>query len=842
MPSSVPAGPYTVTVTGISTTPAISKSTSFIVNVAPNTSPQSIVFSPTQYLTGSVPASLDSLTNWRYEFRLHDFLATLPVGTARLVGLGSTTLSTIYFYNPYAVIYQLALSAGPYSGTGAVLYGTANNDLFVRVQRSGSDLTLNVWQIESNGTYTSLVNNMTTWTTASLSPGFSLGAATDQDAAVNGRLPSSGRMAFFRFYDSAIVNTTTPTPCDATAAPLRYEFTSSLANTGTATAATLLSAGGPVYQPTPGDSCALGGPPSFNLVAGAQSPSSVTQGQTATYPVTINRQNFTGAVNFLGCTGPAGVTCFAAASSSNSAQVSVSTTAATPIATHTLVLNASDGGSLSAAANLSLTVAAATAGSASLALTTPSIPAAVRPGSSTSTNFAISSNNYSGTVNVGCLGVAGVTCTPTSVNVVPGSNNVTLQLNVAANAPGGVFSLTLSANGVTSSGQFVSAPAVATTLVIVRCYLENLDVTSLPLNPGAPIRLSMVCAPPASPGDTINWQLLDSTGALVTANAGTATGVSTVRQYNAPANSTNGLVTYFARATYNGSALHTADFRFNVNPPIGIFISPQANPPYVINPGGQLPFGVNVVGTTNTLHTCSANEGTVAQTNAPGFSQGWVYYAPTVTYGQVNVVITCISSANSQVQNSFPLLVNPSINVPPTVTSITWGGNGGTGFFHSVNVQGTHPLPAAPPQAVSLRISKSADDFSVVNACWQEVYGIAYGSQPTASWRLWDDSGASPSYDQGLQTSYLYPSYYYIYYKQNSQCQANYYTQASIFYYNYGPAAINYYGNTITVTHGIRYLPSFIGNHAVWGQITLYTGLQSAWTAPPVAPVRLTVQ
>ena len=206
------------------------------------------------------------------------------------------------------------------------------------------------------------------------------------------------------------------------------------------------------------------------------------------------------------------------------------------------------------------------------------------------------------------------------------------------------------------------------------------------------------------------------------------------------------------------------------------------------------------------------------------------------------MVITCVSSANSQVQNSFPLLVNPSINVPPTVTSITWGGNGGTSFFHAVNVQGTHPLPAAPPQAVSLRISKSADDFSVVNACWQEVYGIAYGSQTTASWRLWDNSGTSPSYDQGLATSYLYPSYYYIYYKQNSQCQANYFTQTSNYSYNYGPAAINYYGNTITVTHGIRYLPSFVGTHAVWGQITLYTGLQSAWTAPPVAPFRLTVQ
>ena len=143
VPANTAPGSYLVTVTGASTNPA-SRTTTFTVSVAASTSPQSIVFGSSQSLAGSVPASLDALTTWRYEFRLHDFTANLPNGTARLLTLGGTTLSTVYSYNPYAnpIIYQLIFWAGTYNTVGGLLYGTAN-DLFVRVQRSGSDLTFN---------------------------------------------------------------------------------------------------------------------------------------------------------------------------------------------------------------------------------------------------------------------------------------------------------------------------------------------------------------------------------------------------------------------------------------------------------------------------------------------------------------------------------------------------------------------------------------------------------------------------------------------------------------------------------------------------------------------------
>ena len=144
---------------------------------------------------------------------------------------------------------------------------------------------------------------------------------------------------------------------------------------------------------------------------------------------------------------------------------------------------------------------------------------------------------------------------------------------------------------------------------------------------------------------------------------------------------------------------------------------------------------------------------------------------------------------------------------------------------------------------MALLVSPSADNFAQANSCWSEAYGISYGSGGSvASWRVLDNSGTASSYDQGLLSYYLYPIYYNIYYRQNSQCQANYVTNPNMAQFNYGPAAISATSSTVTATHGIRYLAPYIGTHSVWGQITLYTGLQSAWTPPPVAPKQLVVQ
>lgn len=829
VPVNTAPGLYVVSVTGTSTNPP-SRSTTFIINVAAATSPQSIVFGSSQSLAGSVPASLDSLTNWRYEFRLHDFTANLPTGTARLVALGGTTLSTSYFYNPYAnpIMYQLNLWAGTYNSLSAFLYGTAN-DLFVRVQRSGSDLTLNVWQIGADGSFTTVANSSTTWYAAgaaTLTPGFSLGAGTDAGL-------SGGRMAFFRFYDSAVVNTSTPSPCDSSSALLRYEFNSNLTNTGTATAATLTNLGGPVYQPTPGDSCSLGGgTPSFQIVAGAQSPSSIAQGASATYPVTINRQNYIGTVNLTGCSGPAGVSCTAQSTSGNSAQVTLNTTSGTPVGVHTVTLNATGTAIPGATANLSLTVNAPTSGS--LSLTTPTPPADVRPGYSTSTNFSIISTGITGVVNVGCVASVGPICTPTAVNVVPGSNNVTLQINVPANAAGATYSLTINANS-TATGQIVTAPAVTTTLNVVSCYLSNSNSAVLPLNPGAPINLAMLCAPAAAAGDTITWQLLNASNQVL--NSGVSAGAPNTRQFTAPANGSTGVQYYTARATYNLSSIRTADFSLSVNPIQGLTIYPQSNPPYIVNPGGQLTFGIIATGPVS----CSVAQGTLTDSPPPGYAYGYIYTVPT-SVGQLSLSISCFLLSNSAIRDSFPFLVNDALSVPPSVTSITWSGTGNTSSFQSIVVQGTYPLSTALPQSVSLLVSPSADNFAQANSCWSEAYGILYGNPSFASWRLWDNSGAVRSYDQGLLSYYLYPIYYNIYYRQNSQCQANYATIQNMAQFNYGPADINATSSTVTATHGIRFLAPYIGTHSVWGQITLYNGLQSAWTPPPVAPKQLVVQ
>ena len=834
VPANTSPGTYSVTVSASSGVLSHPKSFNVIVTAAAVT-PQSAVFGPTQYLLGAAPASLDSFTNWRYEMRLHVSAATFPNGSSRIVGLGGTWLGSYRSGGPSALYYSLIFRDG-LNGVAEVYVGSST-DIFVRVQRNGAALSLKVWNIDSAGTLTALPEVSGNWTAgATLSPGFSLGAATTQETMSYGWiLPFTGQMAFFRLFGANADNATTPNLCDSASSLIRYEFEGNLTNSGTASA-TLAPTNPLTYQPTPGASCATGGgAAAFTLVSGAQSPASVTQGQSATYPVSINRQNFTGTVTFTGCTGPTGVSCTAAATNGNSATVNVTTTVSTPATTHQLNLTAMGSGVPNAATNLPLVVVTAGGGgSSSISLSTPSTPAAVSAGNSTSTSLSITSNGFTGPVNLGCSAPNLIVSCTTTVNVVPGSNSAfTLPIVVAAGASPGNYLLTISASGLN-----VVAPPATTTLAVAACGLTNLDTTQLPLNGGATIRLQMGCTPPSST-TSLNWELLTSSGQVVSAIVNTAS----IYTYTAPANAGISVVSYTARATYVGSTVYTATFPITVNPPIGLSISPRSSPPYVINPGGQFLIGVQIVGAANTAHLCTANYGTLTTTNLPGYTQGWIYWPPAITYSQLSVVISCVSSANSIARDSFPLLIHASVSIPPTVTSVTWVGNGNTTSFQEVTVQGTHALPGVPPQAVSLLISPSIDGFAQTNACWADAFGIAYGGSTVASWKLWDNAGSATAYDQGLLSYYQYPAVYNIFYRYNSQCQANYVTNLNTFSNNYGPAAITYTGgNTISVTHGMRYLNSFIGTHAVWGQITIYSGLQSAWTAPLVAPFKLIVQ
>ena len=837
VPANTSPGTYSVAVSASSGGLSHPRSFNVIVTAAAVT-PQSAVFGPTQYLAGTAPASLDALTNWRYEMRLHLSAATLPNGASFIVGLGGGWLASWNGGGPSGLSYSLIFRDG-LNGVAEVYVGSST-DIFVRAQRNGATLSLKVWNIDAAGTLTALPEVSGNWTAgATLSPGFLLGAAPDQIYQYYGtRFPFSGQMAFFRFFGANADNATTPNLCDSASSLIRYEFENNLTNSGTASA-TLAPTNALTYQPTPGASCASGGASAFTLVSGAQSPASVTPGQSATYPVSINRQNFTGTVTFTGCTGPTGVTCTASATTGNSATVSVTTTAGTPATTHQLNLTASGSGVPNAATNLPLVVVTAGGGgSSSISLSTPSTPAAVSAGSSistsTSTSVSITSNGFTGPVNLGCSAPNLIVSCTATVNVVNGPNAAfTLPIVVAAGATAGNYLLSIAASGLN-----VAAPPVTTNLAVVACGLTNLDTTQLPLNGGATIRLQMGCTPPSGT-TSINWELLNSSGQVVSAIVNT----TSIYTYTAPANAGNSAVSYTARATYVGSTVYMATFPIAVNPPIGLSISPQSSPPYLINPGGQFLIGVQVVGTANTLHLCTANYGTLTKTSLPNFTQGWIYWPPVITGSQLSVVISCVSSANSIARDSFPLLVDASVNIPPTVTSVTWIGNGNTTSFQPVTVQGTHALPGVPPQAVSLLISPSIDGFAQTNACWADAYGIAYGASPTASWRLWNNAGSAISYDQGQLSYYQYPAVYNIYYKYNSQCQANYVTIPNTFSNNYGPAAITYTGgNTISVTHGMRYLPPFVGTHAVWGQITIYSGLQSAWTAPLVAPFKLIVQ
>ncbi len=337
VPGNLSPGTYVVVITASSASPSVSRTAQFSMVVgqpAPST-PMSAVFGPSQYLTGPMPSALVGLSTWRFETRLH-VSNTLASGASKVLSIGTYRLDIYRNQDNYGQLnYSVLLS-----GDGKRYeFWTDKLDIVVRAQRSGGVLSLKGWRVEGDGTLVALADPTSLDLSSATTSGFSIGAALDDDAAA-GRYPFNGQMAFLRYFNTAANNAVLPDQCDTSSALLRYEFESSLANTGTASAA-LTPTGTIAYQSTPVTSCAPpGAPPAISLIPGAQSPNPVPQGQSAQFPVVINRQNFTGLVMFTGCPNSLDITCSAPTTTGNNLQVTVATASTTPVGTTSLVLNA----------------------------------------------------------------------------------------------------------------------------------------------------------------------------------------------------------------------------------------------------------------------------------------------------------------------------------------------------------------------------------------------------------------------------------------------------------------------------------------------------------------------
>lgn len=177
----------------------------------------------------------------------------LAVGVSVISGLGSTRV-LLYRYSAGYINYSLIFQ--DVFGNNLEIPLT-NTDLFIRVQRNGATKSLKAWNVDAAGTLTPITNGEVSspwYSGATLSPGFSLGAATTQDTMSNGWIwPFNGQLAFYRFFNANADNATTPDQCDSASALIRYEFENNLTNSGTASVA-LTPTGNPAYQSTPATS------------------------------------------------------------------------------------------------------------------------------------------------------------------------------------------------------------------------------------------------------------------------------------------------------------------------------------------------------------------------------------------------------------------------------------------------------------------------------------------------------------------------------------------------------------------------------------------------------------
>ncbi len=783
-------------------------------------------------------AKVQDLTAWRVDLRVHDFAATTV----------PTVLTAVWpsFQYPQLRMDPATQTIGISDSWWGVLASNCSvsyagrTDILLRMQLqvSTGQYSFQLWNADGSSFVTATGAGCLggTWGNAESLSRIALGGSA------YGTELLKGSIAYWRFYGvHGAGQSDPPASTPALNVLLDYEFDqqtltdTSLISPGLEV--TLYPSGTPSFIPTP----AVSGGSVFALYAGAQTPTPVISGGSATFPITIVRANFSGSVGFTCTSLVAGVTCSAPASTTNSTTLTVTTTAATPASTaHTLTLSTTGAGV--PAASLALANFNVIAPAASISLTVPTTPATVTAGSSTNTGFVINSIGFAGSVTVTCSSTFNPTCIATPANpiaVVPGSRSVSLQINVPAGTSPGTYLLSIGATGAN-----VAATPVSTTVTVVACGLENYDTTQLPLNGGASIRLRMSCDPASGPTDPyadagIAWQLLDSSAQPVSGNTGAPTTFASVRQFTVPVNSGNTVVTYYARATYNSSAVRTATFQILVNPVAGVQIYPESSPGpsgrYEVNPGGSFTLGVQVFGPGTApcaVYPAGSPGVLVDITPVPSaFTKVYRYDAPLTTTSQLNLLISCISNLVSTVRDSLPIQVTNALSLPPTITSITSDGPGFTnGFFSNSHIYGTFASSGNPIQSGTLLINPSDRNFTEANACKAQATPNYGSNPPTAMWTLWDDAGTSTSTPTGtFSWSPYYPT---IQFRYNNQCKLE--NQGAKF-----QSAIGFTGGTIHIQYALSYQSSYLGTHKVWGKLILTSGLESAWT---LGPNLLTVQ
>jgi hypothetical protein len=526
VPANASAGTYPVTVTAASTSPSVIRTAQFnvVVTQPSATTPLSAVFGPGQYLTGPTPAAIAGLTTWRFETRLH-LSNSLANGTSRVISIGTYRL-LIYRYFTYSG--QLSYSV--------ILKGDGNNyelftdspDILIRVQRTGGVLSLKGWKVQADGSLAVIAEPSSYASASFTTSGFSLGAAIDEDSG-DGRFPFNGQMAFFRYFDSAANNAALPDQCDTSPALLRYEFESNLNNAGTVSA--LLTPTGTIaYQLTPLTSCSIGGaPPAFSLIPTAQSPNPVAQGQSAAYPVVVNRQNFTNPVSLISCSGVAGVGCSAPVANGNTLQVTVNTASNTPIGTNQLTITASGAGVPNASATLPLAVVAAGPPPPTFTLqVNPNLVTFSPTGTQNLTATLFPGNGFTGNVNFVCAAAPGNTVPPGIACVAPNpASDVQPQrsftISAAAGVAQGTYNLRLTGTGPQAQTAYASIQ-VTVAAGGVRAFIFP-DYREISTNPAAYYQFQS--AVENSSNSQVNWSLSPVSGGLTLSSPPSGTGTAT---------------------------------------------------------------------------------------------------------------------------------------------------------------------------------------------------------------------------------------------------------------------------------------------------------------------------
>jgi hypothetical protein len=181
----------------------------------------------------------------------------------------------------------------------------------------------------------------------------------------------------------------------------------------------------------------------FSLIPGAQNPTQVQAGSSASYSITVTPSNgFTGSVTFTTCAGlPAGdgLSCSVSPSSvtpGDSATLTITTTSSTPVQTYNNITVTGTAGNLTHTATVSLKVAAAP--TPSFAVTATALtPASIAAGSpSTSTVTVTPSGGFSSAVALTCA-ITPVTAVPptcgfSSASVAGGNGTSTLTVTTVA--------------------------------------------------------------------------------------------------------------------------------------------------------------------------------------------------------------------------------------------------------------------------------------------------------------------------------------------------------------------------------------------------------------------------